>query len=129
MLQTVFNYGTECGMINLPSFLFLSILFAINRIFASLFFTSVSIATNRLVPTSHRGSMNGLSVLGSSVSKAMGPAVAGVLVAFCVSSGIFANPVIGSFFVFGLIGVGGTLVGGLAYHYLNEYDYSNIKSI
>merc|ERR1711862_30297 len=99
-------------------------------IFASLFFTGVSIATNRLVPTSHRGTMNGLSVLGGSVFKALGPAVAGALVAFCVSSSVFAsNPVIGSFIVFGLIGFAGVYIGFLAYEILNQYDYDNLKNI
>merc|ERR1712183_277322 len=126
------NYGMECGTINLQSFIFLSILLAMNRIFSSLFFTSISIAVNRIVPTPYRGTMNGLSVLGGSVSKALGPAVAGVLVSFCVSGNVFASgdyPIIGSFVVFCVIGVAGIFVSILAYSFLNEYDYNNIKCI
>lgn len=69
---------------------YLSILMAVFRVFANVFFSSITIATNRTVPASHRGTMNGLSMLGASCAKGAGPALAGLFVAFCVSSGVFS---------------------------------------
>jgi MFS family permease len=89
------------------AFAYLSILLALYRVFALVFFSSITIATNRTVVPSHRGSMNGLSMLGGSFAKGLGPIFAGFLVAFSVSSGVF-TPHVGAIVVFAVIG----LLGG-----------------
>ena len=57
--------------------------------FALVFFSSISVATNRTVTASHRATMNGLSMLGGSATKGLGPVSAGCLAALCFSSVLF----------------------------------------
>lgn len=108
------------------AFAFLSILMAVYRIFALALFSSLIVATNRTVAPSHRGTMNGLAGLGGSVAKGVGPAFAGILVAFSLSSGVL-TPVAGAVFMFVVIGVLAAL-GLLAVYVLlrdpNEHEGS-----
>jgi hypothetical protein len=85
------------------AFIFLGILLAVCRIFGLVFFSSITIATNRTVLPCHRGTMNGLSMLGGSFAKGLGPIVAGWLTAFGISSGTF-SPHVGALLVFVVIG-------------------------
>lgn len=96
--------GDSTSDLTWAAFTFLSLLLAACRIFGLVFFSSITIATNRTVIPSHRGTVNGLSMLGGSCAKGLGPIVAGSLVGFGISSGVF-KPQIGSFFVFGVIGL------------------------
>eukprot|EP00529_Nitzschia_sp_RCC80_P014921 CAMPEP_0113442176 /NCGR_PEP_ID=MMETSP0014_2-20120614/1474_1 /TAXON_ID=2857 /ORGANISM="Nitzschia sp." /LENGTH=678 /DNA_ID=CAMNT_0000333065 /DNA_START=39 /DNA_END=2075 /DNA_ORIENTATION=+ /assembly_acc=CAM_ASM_000159 len=89
------------------AFIYLSLLLAACRIFGLVFFSSITIVTNRTVIPSHRGTMNGLSMLGGSFAKGLGPVFAGGLVGFSYS-GVF-KPQIGSWFVFLVIGLLATL--------------------
>ena len=89
------------------AFIYLSLLLAACRIFGLVFFSSITIVTNRTVVPSHRGTMNGLSMLGGSFAKALGPVFAGGLVGFSYS-GVF-KPQIGSWFIFLVIGLLATL--------------------
>ena len=84
-----------------PAFTYLALLLGFIRIFGLVFFASITIATNRTVSAQHRGSMNGLSMLGGSISKGLGPIVAGLLTTRSMSS----NPKLGSLIVFGTIGL------------------------
>lgn len=95
------NNGVDAGNLTWATFCYLSILIAVARVFAIAFFSSMVIATNRTVPASQRASMNGLSMLGGSVAKGAGPAFAGFLVTFSVSSGVFCH--VGEVFVFFVI--------------------------
>lgn len=61
------------------TFWFLAILLSMYKLMALVFFTSISIAINHTVSSSERASINGLSVLGGSISKGLGPAFAGIL--------------------------------------------------
>jgi MFS family permease len=90
------------------AFLFLAMLLGVCRIFGLVFFSSITIATNRTVIPCHRGTMNGLSMLGGSVAKGLGPIVAGSLTAFGISSGTL-SPHAGAVFVFLVIGVSALL--------------------
>lgn len=93
-----------------PSLLsYLSILMAVYRIFANIYFSSITIATNRTVPASFRASTNGLSMLGASICKGIGPAVCGVFVAFSFSSGD-VPPHVGALIVFGVLSLLALLV-------------------
>jgi len=115
------NKNIPSGRTNSLTFFFLSIILAINRIFGSIFFSSMSITLNKTVPATCRGKMNGLAVLGSSVFKALGPICAGLLFSFCVSSGVF-HPVFGSFVVFGLILLYGVEITIISNFYLKNLD-------
>lgn len=92
------------GGLTYLAFIYLSLLLAACRIFGLVFFSSITIATNRTVIPSHRGTMNGLSMLGGSCAKGLGPVFAGLLVSFGISSGVFA-PKVGAIFVFVMIGL------------------------
>jgi hypothetical protein len=88
---------------------YLSILMAIYRIFANVFFSSIAIATNRTVPASLRAATNGLGSLGASIAKGVGPAMCGVFVAFNFSSGV-VPPHMGATIVFGVLSLLALLV-------------------
>jgi MFS family permease len=88
---------------------FLSILMAIYRIFANIFFSSITIATNRTVPASLRAATNGFGSLGASIAKGVGPAMCGVFVAFNFSSGV-VPPHMGATIVFGVLSLLALLV-------------------
>jgi len=103
-----------------PTTIFLSFIMSWNRIFAMTFFAGITIATNRTVPTSHRATMNGLSMLGGSVAKAIGPTFAGFLVAFSASSGVIHPRVLGSVVIFAMIGLLGLSVGFICLFCLKE---------
>ena len=83
-----------------PTFVYLSMNMATYRIFALVFFSSVTVALNRTVPVSQRASVNGLSMLGGSVAKGLGPAFAG----FLVSTAVALLGKFGSLLMFGTIG-------------------------
>jgi len=101
------------------SFLYLSLLLGFIRVFGLVFFSSITIATNRTVIASHRGTMNGLSMLGGSVAKALGPIAAGWLVSFGISSGTFA-PRVGAAMVFVVIGVSSAITAWITFRLLVE---------
>jgi len=84
-LSLILNRGAETGELHTRTFLFLALLSAVFRIFALVFFSSISVAVNRSVPSCERGTMNGLSVLGGSFAKGFGPAFAGFLVTYSVA--------------------------------------------
>ena len=84
------------------AFWWMAVVMALERIFGIVFFSSVSVAINHTVPATHRASMNGLSMVGGSVFKGIGPIAAGLLVSFCLSSGLFSLAV-GGFVVFVVI--------------------------
>ncbi|KAG7355152.1 major facilitator superfamily transporter [Nitzschia inconspicua] len=101
------------------TFFFLGIVLAICRIFGLVFFSSITIATNRTVIPCHRGTLNGLSMLGGSFAKGLGPIVAGWLTAFGISSGTF-SPHVGAVFVFLTIGVSALITACMTQYMLNE---------
>lgn len=70
-------------------YVFLTALMAVTTIFNSVFYAGVTIGTNRTVDATQRATLNGLSSLGSSVGRGLGPVFAGALVTFSMSSGVF----------------------------------------
>jgi MFS family permease len=113
------NTKTADGELSWRVFTFLGCLQAVYRVLSSVFFSSLSMAVNRSVPAHQRGTMNGLSVLGGSVTKALGPAFSGVMVAFCVASGIF-EPHVGIMVVFSTFSVICVSVAYSSFYYLKE---------
>jgi len=101
------------------SFLYLSFLLSFIRIFGLIFFSSITIAINRTVIPSHRGTTNGLSMLGGSVAKGLGPIFAGLLVSSGISSGVFA-PKVGAAVVFVVIGTCSSIAAGITLYLLVE---------
>jgi MFS family permease len=96
------------------SFIYLSLLLSFIRIFGLVFFSSITIATNRTVIPSHRGTMNGLSMLGGSIAKGLGPIFAGLLMSSGISSGLFP-PKVGSALVFVIIGLCSAITAGVTF--------------
>lgn len=92
-------FSNDDGTLSWGVFFYLSALMAVIRMLGLAFYSSIAVASNRTVPTTHRGTYNGLSMLGGSLAKGAGPVFAGCLVAFCVSSGLFA-PRIGAVVIF-----------------------------
>mmetsp|Transcript_513 Transcript_513/g.1042 ORF Transcript_513/g.1042 Transcript_513/m.1042 type:complete len:568 (+) Transcript_513:58-1761(+) len=69
------------------SMLYLAVLSGFTKIFQSIFFSSITVASNRTVPPQIRSSMNGLGGLGAGAVKAVSPMLIGVWLAFCLSWG------------------------------------------
>uniref|UniRef100_A0A7S2Y995 Major facilitator superfamily (MFS) profile domain-containing protein n=1 Tax=Entomoneis paludosa TaxID=265537 RepID=A0A7S2Y995_9STRA len=103
-LSLLTNMGAEIGTLTWSSLSFLGLVYATTRVFSSVVFSTITMTTNRTVPSHHRATMNGLSMLGGSLAKAAGPAFAGVL--FSVSVGTIPPPY-GSVVVYGIISLMG----------------------
>ncbi|KAL7435550.1 hypothetical protein ACHAXM_004709 [Skeletonema potamos] len=67
------------------SMLYLALLSGVTKIFQSAFFSSITVTTNRTVPAEMRSRMNALGSIGAGISKAVGPLIVGVWMAFCLS--------------------------------------------
>jgi hypothetical protein len=102
-------FQSTLGQLFPPLLSYLSVLMAMYRIFANIYFSSITIATNRTVPASLRAATNGLGSLGASIAKGIGPAVCGFFVAFNFSSGI-VPPQVGAVAVFGVLSLLALLV-------------------
>ena len=102
-------FQSTSGDLTLSLLCYLGIVMALYRIFANAFFASITIATNRTVPASYRASVNGLSQLGASVCKGIGPTLTGLFVAFSFSSRV-VSPHIGATVVFGVLSLLALLV-------------------
>lgn len=108
------NRGAET--LNWSTFYFLTVIQAFHRNFGLVFFSSLSVALNRTVSKSNRGAMNGISVLGGSVAKAIGPAFAGLLVTMSASwAGRYASVII-----FGVIGCFGMILACSTFMFLPQ---------
>ena len=118
-VSLLLNDGMTDGSLTWGTFTFLSLLLGVYRIFGLVFFSSVTVATNRTVHASHRATMNGLSMLGGSITKGLGPTFAGLLVAFCVSSGIFP-PKVGAVMIFVVIGIVGLVTAAMSIAMLED---------
>jgi len=88
------------------AYIFLCVILGIKNIAVNLSFSSLTIAVNRSVPSTQRASVNGLSMLGGSVGKALGPICAGYLATLTLSGTVFV-PSVGVMFLFGCIGIFG----------------------
>jgi hypothetical protein len=83
------------------------------------FMSGITVAMNRLVPPSQRATLNGFGALGGSFCKSIGPAFAGLLVAFSFSSGLF-SPHGGATFLFLIIGAVNVFTTVAAFYFLHE---------
>lgn len=117
-LSLITNRGAPDGALTMSTLVFLSALFAIIRAFSTLVFSTITMATNRTVPSNQQATLNGLSMLGGSFSKAFGPLFGGVL--FSASVGTFSPPY-GSVVVYGTTAFLGICISVLVY-FLREYD-------
>ena len=112
------NRGIELGKLHGRTVLFLACILAVHRCFSLVFFSSISVATNRTVPSSDRAAMNGLSVLGGSGAKALGPTFAGALTTVSVKwLGKYA-----SLAMFGSIGMLGLCVSASSFFFLHDRE-------
>ena len=88
------------GSLNWTTWAYLSCTYAWIRASCSVTFSVVTMITNRTVPAHHRASMNGLSMLGGSLAKGIGPAFAGILFSYSVEN---VTPPYGSVVVYSII--------------------------
>jgi MFS family permease len=117
-ISLLLNKGADTGELRWSTFYFLALMLAMYRVFGLVFFSSISVAVNRSVPSSERATMNGLSMLGGSVAKGAGPIFAGFLVTFSVAwFGKYGSLLI--FFTIGLLGLG---VMVCAFIFLHDED-------
>jgi len=107
------NRGSEPGELRIGVLVYLSIVYSILRVSSSVVFSTLTMTTNRTVPFHARATMNGFSMLGGSLGKALGPTFAGTLFAFSVSSGVFKPP-FGSVNVFCIIALLGLVLIAMA---------------
>lgn len=112
------NHGAETGTLRWTTYIFLALMMAQYRIFGFVFFTSITVLTNRSVPSGQRATMNGLSMLGGSAAKALGPIFAG----FLASQSVEWIGSAASIFMYGVVGVIGIMVALSTYTMLNQED-------
>jgi len=110
------NQGANLNDITWSAYIYLSLMIGMSNIGNNVVLCSLTISTNRTVSTDQRASMNGLSMLGGSVVKAFGPAIAGFLVSFLLGSG-YVPPTLGSVLLFSSMG----LFGLYCVYYISVY--------
>ncbi|KAL3932096.1 MAG: hypothetical protein SGBAC_011009 [Bacillariaceae sp.] len=94
---------------------FLSMVIGLSKVMVCACFSSLAIATNRSVPKQQRAKMNGILLIGSSITKGIGPIFAGFLVSVSFSkTTLWIPPEQGSILIFGTIGIMGLLTTRLA---------------
>lgn len=98
-LTLITNRNAPEGSLTILSFMLLSGVYAVVQVFSVLVISTLTMTTNRTVPPHHRGTMQGLSMVGGSIAKAAGPAFSGI---FFSSSVRYFIPPTGSIVVFGL---------------------------
>lgn len=108
-VSSLLNGQKNKGEIPLPSFIFLTLVIAIQKIFSCMFFAAITIATNKTVPVEYRGTMNGFSMVGASLFKALGPIAFGFTLSYLISSGVVL-PLLGSFLTFFFISSFGVIL-------------------
>ena len=99
-LSLLTNKGAPPGTLTWPTLIFLSLVYAVVRAFASVTFSTLTMTTNRTVVPAHRATMNGLSMLGGSLAKGAGPAFTGILFSTSVDN---ITPPYGSALVYSTI--------------------------
>ena len=77
-------------------------LYALIKAFGSVVFSTISMKINRSVPAHQRATVNGLSMLGGSFTKALGPIFGGTLFSQSV---VHISPPYGSVFVYCIISI------------------------
>jgi MFS family permease len=117
-ISLLLNRGADTGELRSSAFCFLALTLAMYRVFALVFFGSISVAVNRSVPASERATMNGLSMLGGSVAKGLGPIFSG----FLVTSSVAWFGKYGSLMIFTSIGLLGCGVMACAFIFLRDED-------
>lgn len=108
-VSVTLNEGASPGALNSATYLYLTLIMAVQKIASCMFFALCSIATNKTVPVEYRGTMNGFNLVGGSLFKALGPVAFGSTLAYLLSSGII-SPLVGSFLTFILISSIGVLL-------------------
>lgn len=103
-LSLYLNRHSERGDISWSTYIFLITLLGVKNIGNNVITCSMNIAVNKTVPADYRASLQGLSILGGSVARGLGPACAGVLVSLLLG-GIFLAPTIGLVVLFGSVSV------------------------
>jgi len=104
------NVSESEGEFALSTFIFLTVVIGTTKIFTCLYFAVITITTNRTVPASLRATTNGLSMVGGSVAKGLGPIFAGLLVTFSFSVPEENIARYGSVFIWSTITILGLLV-------------------
>lgn len=125
-LALLLNRGNNA--ISWAAFMYLALVMAVYRVFALVFFSNITVALNQSVPDQQRATMNGLSMLGGSVFKGIGPTFAGIL----VSSAIRLLGRAASLMMFGMIGLLGCAVMSSTFLVLKEpveYSHPTIEMI
>merc|ERR1719203_40058 len=108
------NVDPNSHDLSLSSYLLLSLILGMKNIGGNIAMSGVTICNNRTVAAEHRATMNGLSMLGGSVAKAIGPVFAGFLVSFLLGGGLF-DPNVGIVVLFTVVG----LVGFYCVYYVS----------
>jgi len=93
------KYAPE-GTLNMETIIYLSTIYALIKVFGSVVFSTIAMKINGSVPAHQRATVNGLSMLGGSFAKAMGPMFGGILFSQSV---VHISPPFGSVFVYCII--------------------------
>lgn len=109
-------------------FSLLSVIMAVCKLFGLLYFTSLALALNKTVPSSLRGTLNGLVVTGASLTRAIAPTFAGALSSFFYSSSVFPSEY-GAVLVYGTLSILAALVTLRVRHLNDTPDDPNAKEL
>ena len=102
---------------------YLSIVLALNRLSLLVFFGNISVAINRSAPPASRAVLNGLSVVGGSIFKAMGPAFSGMISTVAIRTlGHY-----GSVAMFGSLAVAAACAAVSSFVFLRETEDAQIN--
>ncbi len=108
------------------TFLFLAVVMGAARLMSSLHFGTISMLCNESVDPHHRATMNGLSMVGGSAMKMLGPSFSGVTFAYFVSSGA-VSPRAGTFLSFAVV-AGISMMVGVSTLFLPPLDGNAARS-
>jgi len=112
-ISVLLNAGADT--VKLSTFVFLGGTLSVSRVFSFIFFTNVSVMINRSVPATQRATVNGLSNLGGSAAKGMGPLAAGLL----TSQSVPLFGAVASLVIFGSIVAFGSALAVCVYYGLD----------
>lgn len=123
-VSLLFNYADhQPGEVTTATFVYLCLVIMLNKAFFLLFFSNISVAINQTVPAKHRAALNGLSILGGSLAKGMGPTFAGLTATWSIA----LLDRFGSILMFGSVGLLSSFVAAASFVYIREISETTVE--
>lgn len=123
-LAVYLNRGEPPNHLNALSYFYLVVVQGTLRVGVGIMYTVASLGCNQSVSRDEISSMNGLSMLGASVTQAFGPICAGFSSAFALDSP-FIDPVYGAYIPFALVSVVAVFLSIFIFTQLKQYHVND----